>query len=66
MYLAMGWDSIDEYYHTNWRVIRRWIDEEGRHQLRADRAAVVAEARRAKRATSTYLNRTAAQGISLR
>lgn len=45
-YLEMGWDGIEDHYATNWRVIRRWILEEGREQLRADRAAVVAQARR--------------------
>lgn len=40
-YIAMGWDGIEDHYGTNWRVIRRWIDEEGREQLAADRAAHV-------------------------
>lgn len=46
-YLEMGWDrEIEEHYRCNWRCIRRWILEEGREQLRADRAAAV-RARRA-------------------
>lgn len=40
-YIEMGWDGIDEHYQTNWRVIRRWILEEGASELRADRAAAV-------------------------
>lgn len=36
-YIEMGWDGIDEHYQTNWRVIRRWIDEEGREELSAAR-----------------------------
>lgn len=40
-YLRLGWDGIVAHYRTNWRVIARWIDEEGRDQLRADRRAAV-------------------------
>ena len=47
-YIRMGWDGIDEHYGTNWRVIRRWIEEEGRLKLIAARAAFV-EAQRADR-----------------
>lgn len=41
MYLAMGWDGIEDHYRTNWRVIRRWIQEAGGDELRAARKAVV-------------------------
>ena len=41
-YIQMGWDGIVEHYNTNWRVIRRWIIEEGAADLRAARAAYVA------------------------
>jgi hypothetical protein len=41
MYLILGWGSIAEHYRTNWRVIRRWMIEEGRDSLRAERRAVV-------------------------
>ena len=34
----LGWEGIEEHYRTNWRVIRRWIDECGRDELRAARA----------------------------
>lgn len=40
-YLAMGWDGIEDHYRTNWRVIRRWIQEAGGDELRAARKAVV-------------------------
>lgn len=36
-FLELGWDGIDEHYHTNWRVIRRWIEEAGGEKLRAER-----------------------------
>lgn len=42
-YIAMGWDGIEEHYGTNWRVVRRWIEEEGREALRAARSAHVRE-----------------------
>lgn len=41
VFLRLGWDrSIEEYYRTNWRVIRRWIEEAGGDELRAARAAI--------------------------
>jgi hypothetical protein len=40
-YVMMGWDGIEEHYRTNWRVIRRWIIQEGREELAAERAAYV-------------------------
>lgn len=48
VYIAMGWDGIEEHFGTNWRVIRRWIEMEGRAGLIDARAAFV-EARRAER-----------------
>jgi hypothetical protein len=45
IYIRMGWDGIEEHYGTNWRVIRRWIEMEGRDGLIAARAAYV-EAKR--------------------
>jgi hypothetical protein len=45
-YIRMGWDGLDEHYGTNWRVIRRWIAEEGREELRAARAEHVRSRRR--------------------
>jgi hypothetical protein len=39
MYLRFGWDdAILEHYRTNWRCIRRWIEECGGDELRAERA----------------------------
>lgn len=53
-YLEMGWDrEIEDHYRCNWRCIRRWIIEEGKDQLRIDRAAAVAAKRAAARAAST-------------
>lgn len=48
IYVAMGWDGLDEHYRTNWRVLRRWIELTGRARLIAARAAYV-EAQRAIR-----------------
>lgn len=45
----MGWDGIEEHYGTNWRVIRRWIEVEGRDDLIAARAAYVEEQRLERR-----------------
>jgi len=44
-YILIGWDGITDHYNTNWRVIRRWIEEEGREELIAARAAYVEEQR---------------------
>lgn len=38
-FIVMGWDGIEDHYHTNWRCIRRWIDECGGEYLRAERRA---------------------------
>lgn len=55
-YLEMGWDrENEEHYRCNWRCIRRWIIEEGREQLRADRAAAVRARRAANRAPTAEL-----------
>lgn len=32
--------EIEEHYRTNWRVIRRWVEEAGGDELRAERAKV--------------------------
>lgn len=41
VYLRLGQTrEIEEHYRTNWRVIRRWIEEAGGDSLRAERAAV--------------------------
>lgn len=40
-YLRLGQTKeIEEHYRTNWRVIRRWIDDAGGDALREERAAV--------------------------
>lgn len=43
-YLLMGWDGIEEHYGTNYRCIRRWIDEAGGEDLRKERAAITGSA----------------------
>ena len=41
VYLRLGWDrAIEEHYNTNWRCIRRWIEEAGGDELRAERARI--------------------------
>lgn len=41
VFLRLGYSKeIEEHYHTNWRVIRRWIEETGGDDLRAERRAV--------------------------
>lgn len=37
-FTRMGWDVVD-HYSTSWKVVSRWVDEEGRESLRADRRA---------------------------
>ena len=40
-FLEMGQSKeLEEHYHTNWRVIRRWIEEAGGDELRRARYAV--------------------------
>jgi len=42
-YIRIGWQEICAHYHAHWTTVARWIDETGRSQLRADRAAYVSE-----------------------
>lgn len=45
VYLELGQDkAIEEYYSTNWRCIRRWIEECGGDELRAERARITGAA----------------------
>jgi hypothetical protein len=37
-FIRMGWGVVD-HYETGWKVVARWVDEEGRAALRADRKA---------------------------
>lgn len=40
-FLLLGYSKeIEEHYRTNWRVIRRWIEESGGEELRAARRAI--------------------------
>jgi hypothetical protein len=61
-YLEMGWDGIDEHYRTNWRVIRRWIEDCGGDELRRARAeltgSVLRPHRRSERTKRYVLGRT--------
>ena len=43
VYIRIGWDGIEDHFNTNWRVIRRWIEMEGREGLIAARKAYVAQ-----------------------
>ena len=49
-YVEMGWSEIVDHFRTNWRVVVRWIEEEGREELAAARAVRVAEKRRERAA----------------
>lgn len=41
VFLRLGQSKeIEDYYRTNWRVIRRWIEEAGGEELRAARRAI--------------------------
>lgn len=41
VYLRLGQSKeLEEHYRTNWRVIRRWIEESGGDDLRRERAAL--------------------------
>jgi len=38
-YIEFGWDGqIEVHYRTNWRCIKRWIEESGGDELRRARA----------------------------
>ncbi|MGW8135563.1 hypothetical protein ACWGNZ_07980 [Sphingomonas zeae] len=37
-FIRLGWDVVD-HYATSWKVVSRWVDEEGREDLQADRKA---------------------------
>lgn len=42
-YVRLGWEEITEHYRAHWATVARWIDETGREDLRAARAAYIAE-----------------------
>jgi hypothetical protein len=45
VFLRLGQSKeIEEHYRTNWRVIRRFIEEAGGDELRAARAAITGSA----------------------
>lgn len=37
-FTRLGWDVVD-HYSTSWKVVARWVNEEGRESLQADRKA---------------------------
>lgn len=37
-FTRLGWDVVN-HYATSWKVVSRWVDEEGREELQADRKA---------------------------
>jgi hypothetical protein len=37
-FTRLGWDTVD-HYSTSWKVVSRWLDEEGRAAVLADRKA---------------------------
>lgn len=49
VYIRIGWDGIEDHFNTNWRVIRRWIELEGRDGLIAARRDYVAQQQLARR-----------------
>jgi hypothetical protein len=55
VFIAIGWGGIETHYGTSWRVVKRWIDEEGRDELIAARAAAVDKQRRRARFRSYVL-----------
>ena len=42
-FIELGWEGIEDHYSTNWRCIRRWIEQCGGVDLRRARAAYVQE-----------------------
>ena len=49
VYIRMGWDGIEDHYNTNWRVIRRWIELNGREELIRARRDYVASQQMARK-----------------
>jgi hypothetical protein len=37
-FVRLGWNCVD-HYRTSWRVVNRWLDEEGRSSLLKDHRA---------------------------
>ncbi len=37
-FVRLGWSCVD-HYRTSWRVVNRWLDEEGRSSLLKDHQA---------------------------
>lgn len=52
-FLRLGQSKeIEEVYRTNWRVIRRWVEEAGGDELRAERAKLTGAVLHPKRRSS--------------
>jgi hypothetical protein len=43
-FIRLGWATVD-HYSTSWKVVARWLKEEGRDILTAERAAAVIQQR---------------------
>lgn len=39
-FIVLGWREAPWYFGTNWRVISRWVNESGKDELLAKRAAM--------------------------
>ncbi|RVT93712.1 hypothetical protein [Sphingomonas crocodyli] len=61
VFIRNGWagpdGAIEEIFNTNWRCIRRWIDEEGRESLIRERAAHVRQNRIGSRRSDYVMGR---------
>lgn len=58
VFIAMGWDGIEDHYRTNWRCIRRWIEEAGGEELRAARREVTGSVARPSKRSRYVMGRT--------
>ncbi|WP_447724599.1 hypothetical protein [Sphingomonas koreensis] len=57
VFLRLGQSKeIEEHYSTNWRCIRRWIEEEGGDELRAERAKLTGSVLRPHRRSGVARN----------
>lgn len=65
-YIAIGWDGLEDHYRTNWRVIRRWIEEEGRASLIRARAAFVEQRREERRERRRFRTRCRVSAVNER
>lgn len=57
-YLRIGWDGIELHYRAHKDTIKRWVMECGGDDLKARRAAVVAEKRKSATPTAVPVKRS--------